>query len=114
MKTAYYKIGGLTVALTDGRWEIPCLRPQQGDGELLEASTILVRIVDGEAVDPNTDGPAASLNDWDRWEIHRGDKLMGWGDHDCEYSYTIKGCRISGPALERVAEWTGLKLPATA
>ena len=107
--TRHYTVNDLDVTCDGDVWTIPALR-DVGAG-LLERCTLVFCVHDGVACDPHCVGepPADCI-----YKIETSSELLGWGDHDCEQSYVINSCRVSGPVLDKIAEWTGLQLPAHA
>lgn len=109
--TKHYTINRHSVTLDDDIWSIPSL---WDDGGYLTPQVMHVRIVDGVACHPLTVGPAADQQDVNVYEIATYGPLKGWGGHDCDRSYRIDSWIVSADILERIAEWSGLKLPVAA
>ena len=90
-------------------WTIPALI---GDDRGRRPGTLCVRIVDGQACHAMTSGPAAAQEDHHRYTITTSGPIKGWGTLDDERAYVVGAATVPATLLERVAEMSGLVLPA--
>ncbi len=106
-----FAIEGQTVKRNGDLWCLPAL--EDVDRGLLCPTTLVIRVVDGVACDAMTTGQQlADVPEDSQYIVEADDMLLGWGARDCDHSYRLAGCLVSGPVLERVAELSGLELPA--
>lgn len=109
MQTQFYTVAsGLTVTRDDDYWGMPAYV-----GHAI--GRIGFRIAsDGIACHQYTSGAGSEQFEHNTYAIEIGGPLRGWGHLDCDYTYEIAGASVPGPFLEKVAKWSGLKLPVRA
>ncbi len=111
MTTKHYTIAGLNVQRNGDLWTIPTLL--DANGGQLETAKLTFMAIDGVPCNPHcTAELLENVPDDCIWRIEASDgPTRGWGELDCDRNYLIHGHLISADLLEKLAEYTDLKLP---